>query len=93
MSYDHWKATDRGAEFLGDAEQKGGLSELELAAISLHDYLWANLGPAEDDEWPLSLIGADDALPEAVRLMNELQEAIKASGYARVDYRKRGVLR
>lgn len=61
------------------------MTKIEAAAIALHDFLWERLGEP-NDEWPLQLSGDDESLSEAIRLLNELQEAIKASGYAPRDY-------
>jgi len=84
MSYDDWKTTDPGVEFLGSAEQKARPTDLERAAIELHDHLWKNLGVTDD--WPLQVGGDDEEVTEMIRLMNLLQRAIRASGFQRIAY-------
>ena len=66
------------------------MSELEAAAIKLHDLLWENVGVTDD--WPLQVGGDDEVVTQMIRLMNELQDAIKASGHARRAYCQDGRL-
>jgi hypothetical protein len=63
------------------------MSDLELAAIRLHDFLWENVAIERlSDEWPLEICGDRDSLPRFCVLMNALQDAIVASGYGRRKY-------
>jgi hypothetical protein len=60
------------------------MTKLEEAAIAVHDYIWQNTGT--NDDWPLQFSGDDDEVMEVIRLLNELQDEIKKSGYARIEY-------
>jgi hypothetical protein len=60
------------------------MTKLESAAIELHDHLWANMGVS--DEWLLHLGGDDEAVERVIGLLNALQDAIRESGYARMEY-------
>jgi hypothetical protein len=55
----------------------GNPTPLEEAAINLHDFLWENAGDTED--WPVHLSG--DGIDELIRLLNKLQNEIKAAGF------------
>ena len=57
---------------------------LEAIAIQLHDHLWENMGVSDD--WLIQLGGDDEAVTKMIRLMNELQEEIKASGISHQHY-------
>jgi hypothetical protein len=91
-TYDHWKSTNPADEELGSQKQPNSdptePNELEAAAIALHDFLWLNLGEP-NGEWPLQLTGDDDAVREAIRLLNVLQDAINASGIPHRQYQRK----
>jgi hypothetical protein len=65
------------------------MTEIERAAIWLHDYLWANMGVS--DEWPIQMGGEDGAASNVITLMNELQEAIRKSPYPHKLYSPRDI--
>ena len=61
---------------------------LEASAIRLHDHMWENISPnsSAHDEGLLDITGDDDVLDRMIRLLNELQDEIKASGIAHRNY-------
>ena len=59
-------------------------NKIESAAIALHDHLWYFMGYGP--EWPLHLSGDDEQVEKAIHLLNELQNAIKASPYEHINY-------
>ena len=59
-------------------------TDLERLAIALHDLLWENVGVS--DEWRLHMEGDDEVVSRFLELLNELQAAIKASGFQRQKY-------
>ena len=52
-------------------------------AIELHDLIWENTGLS--DEWLLQVSGDREVVSDLIRILNGLQEAIKASGCARKE--------
>jgi hypothetical protein len=63
------------------------VTDLERAAIELHDFVWVNTTAERlSDDWPLQIAGDDQAVTEFIRLMNGLQNAIRASGHQRIAY-------
>lgn len=63
------------------------MTDLERAAIDLHDFVWFNTTVERlSDDWPLQVGGDDAAVTEFIRLMNGLQHEIRASGYQMIPY-------
>ena len=51
-------------------------TEIEKAAVELHEILWQNLG--ETDDWPLRIIYSDDETAERFcDVLNTLRNAIR----------------
>ena len=63
------------------------MTKLEALAVELHDHMWQNMGVTDD--WLLQVGGDDEAVTELIRLLNELQDEIKANGYNHIEYCRR----
>ena len=59
-------------------------TDLEEAAIALHDFLWETMGMPES---PMEISGDDERCDRVVELLNKLQEEIIARNLDSWDYR------